>query len=94
MTVKVNVTAQKSIPVVVKISGIGHDLIVKPEITSVTIIGDPVALQQVSEYTIYLTEAVIGRYPDVTISSDNLPEGVTVEGEGESFTIFFEEPTK
>ena len=94
VTVKVNVTAQKSIPVVIKVSGIGHDLVANPEITSVKIIGDPVALQQVSEYTIYLTEAVLGRNPDVTISSDNLPEGVTVEGEGESFAIFFENPIK
>ncbi|MBQ8408852.1 MAG: hypothetical protein IJY39_08315 [Clostridia bacterium] len=91
ITVKVNVTAQKSIPVVVKISGIGEDLVAKPELSYVTVYGDPVALEQVSEYTVYLTEVILGRNPEVTLSSDNLPEGVTVENEGGSFTIFIEE---
>lgn len=94
VTVKVNVTAQNTIPVVVKITGIGHDLIPHPEIKEVVVYGDPVILDQVKEYTVTLTDAIVGRNPDVTISSDNLPEGVRVEGEGESFTISFEVPTK
>ena len=90
VTVKVNVTTQKSIPVVIKVTGIGGDLVANPELSYVTVFGDPMALAQVSEYTVYLTEAILGRNPEVTLSSDNLPEGVTVENEGESFTIFFE----
>lgn len=91
VTVKVNVTAQKSIPVVVKITGMGHDLVATPEIGYVNIYGDPMALTQVSEYNITLTEAILGRDPEVTLSSDNLPEGVTIENEGSSFKIFLQE---
>jgi hypothetical protein len=93
ITVKVDVRTQKSIPVVVKVIGMGSDLIATPQMSYVTVYGDPMALAQVSEYTVTLTEAILGRDPDVTLSSDNLPEGVTVEGEGSVFTVFFSLPS-
>ena len=93
VTVKVDVRTQKSIPVVVKVTGIGADLVATPQMSYVTVHGDPMALAQVSEYTVTLTEAILGRDPDVTLSSDNLPEGVKVEGEGSVFTVFFSLPS-
>lgn len=93
ITVKVDVTTHKSIPVVVKVSGIGADLVATPQMSYVTVYGDPMALAQISEYTVNLTEAILGRNPEVTLTSDNLPDGVTVENEGSVFTVVFELPS-
>ena len=94
LTVSVNVRSQKSIPVVVKVSGMGKDLVAKPDRSLVTISGDPIVVAQVSEYVVNLSEAVLGRDLEVTLSSDGLPEGVTVVGEGESIAIYFELPAE
>ena len=92
LTVKVNVTTQKSLPVVVEVAGMGRDLLAVPEKNYVTVYGDPRLLTQINEYTIHLSEAILGRDSEVTLSNDSFPEGVTVEGVGESFKITFLRP--
>ena len=94
LTVSVNVRSQKSVPVVVKVSGMGKDLVAKPDRSFVTVSGDPTLVTQVSEYVVNLSEAMIGRDVEVTLSSDGLLEGVTVVGEGESMAICFELPVE
>jgi hypothetical protein len=91
--VKVNVTAQKMIPVVVRVLGAGSNLVAKPSSEVVFIKGDPLLLSQVEEYSINLLEASVGSTIEKTITSDDLPEGVTVENEGSSITITFEKAT-
>lgn len=91
--VKVNVTAQKMIPVVVRVLGAGSNLVAKPSSKVVFIKGDPLLLSQVEEYSINLLEASVGSTIEKTITSDDLPEGVTVENEGSSITITFEKAT-
>lgn len=88
--VKIIVTGQKMIPIVVRILGGGTNLIAKPSKEFVFIKGDPAVLAQISEYSINLSDASIGTEVNVTVSSDILPEGVTVENEGENIAIRFE----
>jgi hypothetical protein len=70
----------------------GRDLLAVPEKNYVTVYGDPRLLTQINEYTIHLSEAILGRDSEVTLSNDSFPEGVTVEGVGESFKITFLRP--
>ena len=90
--VKVNVRAQKMIPVVIRVLGAGSDLVAKPSVDMVFIKGDPQLLSQITEYAINLNlrDASVGSSIEVTIVDDNLPEGVTIENEGSTITITFE----
>ena len=93
VVVKVNVIAQKMIPVVVRVLGAGSDLVAIPSSEVVFIKGDPLLLQQVTEYSINLLEASVSSIIEVTITSDDLPEGVVVENEGSAITITFKKAT-
>ena len=75
-----------------KVLGMGRDLVARCDRDYVTVSGDPTLVAQVSEYIVNLSEAVFGRDVEVTLSSDGLPEGVSVVGEGESIAIYFELP--
>ncbi len=88
-TILVSVRASKRIDVVVKVEGIGTDLIPMPELTYVTIHGDPTVLTQVSEYVVELSEAYVGRDATITITNDGMPEGITVENDGATFNVRF-----
>ena len=90
VTVDVNVSTHKSIPVVVEVEGMGADLVPIPDRSYVTVNGDPTVIAQISEYRIVLSEAKVGRVAVVTVTGANLPEGITVDGEGEAITIQFE----
>ncbi len=90
VVVRVNVSTHKSVPIVVEVEGVGADLIPVLERNYVTVHGDPTAIAQISEYKITLSEAKVGRVAEVTLTSDNLPNGITVEGNGEVITVQFE----
>lgn len=90
VVVNMNVTAQQRIPVTVRVKGNGRDLAYTLSQTFVSVYGDPNALAQVSEYMIVLSEAVAGRQVTVKLSSDELPENVELENEGEEISISFE----
>jgi len=90
VVVKVNVSTHKSIPIVVEVEGAGADLVPVPQRSYVTVHGDPTLIAQISEYKITLSEAVVGRVAEVTLTGDNLPEGITIEGEGDVITVQFE----
>jgi YbbR domain-containing protein len=92
ITIKVNVRTQNSVPIVIKVTGEGSDLIATPERPNVILYGDPGILAQITEYTITLSEAVAGRNVSVTLTGEDLPEGVTVEGEGTEVQISFVYP--
>lgn len=91
LTVKVNVTSQRSVPIVVEVLGIGKDLKVSSDVNMVTLVGDPTLLAQLSEYKITLSEAYVGRGAQVTLSGDDLPDGVTVLNEGTVVYLSFSE---
>ena len=92
ITIKVNVTTQISVPVVIKVMGEGSSLVATPERSHVMLKGDPGLLSQITEYTITLSEAMAGRSVSVTLTGEGLPNGVSVEGEGSEMQIRFAEP--
>lgn len=92
ITIKVNVTTQNSVPIVIKVMGEGSDLIATPERPNVILHGDPGILAQITEYNITLSEAVAGRNVSVKLTGEDLPNGVTVEGEGTEMQISFAHP--
>lgn len=92
ITIKVNVTTQISVPVVIKVMGEGSSLVATPEKSHVILSGDPGLLSQITEYTITLSEAMAGRSVSVTLTGEGLPNGVSVEGEGSEMQISFAEP--
>ncbi len=91
ITVKMNVMARKNIPIVVEVTGDGKDLQYTLSQSYVSIVGDPNALSQVSEYVISLTEAVEGRTIDYVLTSEDLPDNVSLETENTEINISFTE---
>lgn len=89
ITVRMNVVAQKSVPIVVEVSGNGSQLEYTLSQNYVSILGDPNALAQISEYSIHLTNAVADRTVSHILSSESLPDNVELEHDGETITIFF-----
>ena len=87
-----NVTTQSSVPVVIKVTGEGKELVATPERTNVILYGDPAVLSQITEYTITLSEAKVGRNVSITLTDEDLPDGVTVDGKGTVMQISFAEP--
>ena len=88
--VKVMVSTQKRIPVVVKLPDGRDDIIAKSDVETVVISGDPLLLNTVNEYTIVIAKDNVVSNSYVLISSDNLPEGVTVVEKDLIATITFE----
>ena len=84
-----NVMARKNIPIVVEVTGEGKDLQYTLSQSYVSIVGDPNALAQVSEYVISLTEAVEGRPIDYVLTSEDLPDNVSLETENTEINISF-----
>ena len=89
ITVRMNVIAQKSVPVTVEVSGSGSKLEYTLSQNYVSILGDPNALAQISEYSIHLSDAVAGRTVSHILSSESLPDNVELEHDGETITIYF-----
>ena len=93
VTVKVSISTKKLVPIVVRIVTGDSNVIATPDITGVLISGDPMLLENISEYPINLDGSSIGQNVSVTLTSANLPIGVKVENEGTVINISFEKPS-
>jgi len=88
MTISVNVSHSKPVPVKIKVTGEGSELIPMMENPNVIIKGDPMVLAGVTEYTLVLEKAEAGQTISASLMEDLLPEGVTF-GEERTLTITF-----
>ncbi len=89
--VNVKAIAHKNILLSVKVLGEGGDLVAKPSTDSIEIWGVPSVVRDINNYTIELEKAEIGKTATYNMTSDSLPDGVSVE-ESIVITISFEEP--
>ncbi len=89
--VNVNAIAHKSIPVKVEISGEGKDLVAKPSPDFVEVWGTPSEMMSITEYVVKLDKAELGKTATHTMTSEELPEGLSVK-ENVVINVGFEEP--
>ena len=95
MTVRVNVSTKMSIDVRVNAIDSEKGIVASPSVEQVTVIGDPMILApylqgtQKLEYVIEISGAKLGNNYTETLSGEQLPEGITLENEGQSITVSF-----
>jgi YbbR domain-containing protein len=95
MTVKVNVSTKMNIPVRVNVLEGDPDIQALPSVEQITVIGDPMILApylqgtQKLEYIIEISDAKLGDTHTESLSGEQLPDGITLENEGQSITVMF-----
>lgn len=95
MTVKLNVSTKMNINIKVNVTESEKGIVPVPSIEQVTVIGDPMILApylqgtQKLEYVIDITGAKLGNTYTATLSGEQLPEGITLENEGQSISVTF-----
>lgn len=87
MTVVAKVTHHKEVPLQVKVLGKGSDLSAFTSVEKVNVIGDPMVLAGVADYTVILAEAVEGSLT-IPFTNDWLPVGAELQETG-SFEVEF-----
>ncbi len=88
-TIRVNVRTSKQIPVKVNLHGVGSNLTAHPDVSYLTIFGDPTALAQISEYTVNISAATPETEHIVRITSASFPDGVKLSNNLVTITITF-----
>jgi YbbR domain-containing protein len=100
MTVKVNVSTKMNIPVRVNVLESDPAIHALPSVEQITVIGDPMILApylqgtQKLEYIIEIAYAKLDETYTKTLSGEQLPEGITLENEGQSITVTFVQAEK
>ena len=89
MSVKLNLTDRKAIPIVINIINNDKGLTPVPSESLVTVVGDPLALRQIENYEITLPRAYLDESVNVVLSNENLPEGVKFDSAGSIISISF-----
>jgi hypothetical protein len=89
--VRVDITAQKEIPIIVQIMGEGSNLVPHPSISTVKISGKPSEMADVNQLNVEIKGAEIGKTATVTLTNDLLPGNVRFENEGMSVIVSFDE---
>ena len=89
--VKVDVIAQKEIPVRINIKGTGSDLVPHPSVGTVKISGKPSEIAKVNQLDVVIEGAEIGKTSTLTLTSDMLPGDVRFENEGMNVIVSFDE---
>lgn len=87
MTVLAKVTHHKEVPLLIKVLGSGSDLSAFTSVEKVNVIGDPMVLAGVTDYTVILDEAVEGSIT-IPFTNDWLPAGAELQETGD-FTVDF-----
>ncbi len=88
--VKVSAIAHRSIPINVKVSGTGSELVPKPSVDSIEIWGVPSVVRGISSYTIDISNAELGKVIQHSLTNKDLPKDVYVN-EDITVTVSFEE---
>ena len=89
--VRVDITAQKEIPIYVNVTGEGNDLVPHTSVSTVKVFGKPSEIAEVDRYTIEIPTAEIGKTYTQTLTNDHLPGNVKFENEGMNIVVSFEE---
>lgn len=93
INVKVSAIAHKSIPVEVKVDGVGSELAKKLSTDSVEIWGAPSVVREVKSYVIEVANAAVGKTVQHELTSNKLAEGINVK-ENVTIIVSFEEAVK
>jgi hypothetical protein len=89
--VRVDITAQKEIPIIIQIIGEGGNLVPHPSISTVKISGKPSEMADVNQLNVEIKGAEIGKTATVTLTNDLLPGNVRFENEGMNVIVSFDE---
>lgn len=85
--VTVNVIAMKEIPVVVSVTGSGSNLAAHVTPDKIRIYGAPSRLDKITQYTVVLKNAEVGKTYTYVLNGKELPDGVSFENEGATVTV-------